>query len=111
MIRFVFYYAAKHFEQQSGDNGCIKCVVKGAELVLWCIEKICDYLNESAFAYQAVTGDAFFDSAWSMFLLQLKNMSQFAFANTITKVFILFGKIAIMGTNMLSCYALMKFAF
>jgi len=46
-----------------------------------------------------------------MFLLQLKEMSQFAFANTIAKVFILFGKIAIMGTNMLSCYAIMKFIF
>jgi len=111
IIRFVFFYAAKHFEQQSGNNGCIKCVVKGAELVLWCIEKICDYLNESAFAYQAVTGDAFFESAWSMFLLQLKEMAQFAFANTIVKVFILFGKIAIMGTNLYTCYALMKFVF
>jgi hypothetical protein len=82
--------------------------VKCAECILLCIEKICDYLNESAFAYQAVTGENFCSSAWKMFLLQLKHMAKFSFANLIAKVFIFVGKIAITGANTISCYTLIK---
>lgn len=68
-IKIVFYYIAKKMESASGENAVIKCAVKCALCILNCIEKICDYMNESAYAYMAVTGKSFFPSAWEAFLL------------------------------------------
>jgi hypothetical protein len=44
-IRIVFMYLAKEAEKQSGDNAVVKGVVRCAECVLACIEKVCDYIN------------------------------------------------------------------
>lgn len=86
-------------------------IVACAACVLACIEKICDYINSSAYSYQAVSGDSFCTSAWNAFLLQIKHMAEFAFANLIAKVFILLGKIGITAGNMVSCYYIMKLIF
>lgn len=50
-IRIVFVYIAQQIEEASGDNQAVKYVVACAECVLACIEKICDYINEAAYAY------------------------------------------------------------
>lgn len=107
MIRAIFYYIARKAEESSGDNCAVKYIVRCAECVLWCIEKICDYINSSALAYQAVTGDSFCDSAWDMLLLQIKYVGTFSFANFFAKVFIFMGKVSITGANLYTCYALM----
>jgi len=99
-IRIVFVYAAQKLEKQSGNNPVVKYAVRCAHCILACLEKICDYLNEAAYAYMAVTGDGFCTSAWNGFLLNVKHMLKFAFANTIAKVFIFIGKIAITVCNM-----------
>jgi len=108
-IKIVFYYLAKQLEKQSGDNPAVQAGVKCALCLLNCIEKICDYLNESAFCYMAVTGDHFLSSAWSGFLLNLKHGLKFMFANAIAKVFIAIGKVGIVVGNLFTLYLLMKF--
>lgn len=108
-IRLVFLYLAKEAQKQSGDNAVVKGIVRAAECVLACIEKICDYINQAAYAYQAVSGDSFCSSAWNAFLLNVKHMAKFAFANLIAKVFILIGKVAITGGNMISLYYIIKY--
>lgn len=108
-IRFTLYYLAKKLEKASGDNKAIKYVVACAQCVLACIEKICDYLNEAAFCYQAATGKSFCSAAWNGFLLNLKHGAKFIFANVIAKVFIFIGKIGIVVTNVITLYYLMDF--
>lgn len=108
-IKYVFYYLAKKLEKQSGDNAAVKAFVACATCILNCIERICDYLNESAFCYMAVTGDHFLSSAWSGFLLNLKHGLKFAFANMIAKVFIFVGKIGIVAANCFTLYFLMGY--
>ena len=110
-IRITVMYAAKQAEKQSGDNAVVKQMVACAQCILACIEKICDYINESAYAYQAVTGDAFCKAAWNAFMLQLKHMVKFSFAQLIAKVFILLGKVGITAGNMVSCYYIMLLVF
>lgn len=107
-IKIVFYYLAKKAEKSSGDNPAVKALVACAGCILNCIERICDYLNEAAFCYMAVTGDHFLSSAWSGFLLNLKHGLKFAFANMIAKVFIFVGKIGIVVANLFTLYLLMK---
>ena len=98
-------------EKAGGDNAAIKKMVACAQCILACIEKICDYINESAYAYQAVSGDSFCWSAWKAFLLQLKHMMKFALAQIIAKVFMFIGKLGITALNMVSCYYIMKIVF
>lgn len=66
-------------------------------------------MNEAAFCYMAVTGDNFCPSAWKGFLLNLNHGLQFAFANSIAKVFILLGKLGIVAANCFTCFFIMKF--
>lgn len=103
-IKIVFLYAAQKFAKASGENVIAKTVVKVGMCVLSCIERVCDYINSSAYAYIAVSGKGFCHSALSAFLLQLKHLTKFAFANLIAKVFIFIGKIAITAAN---CYSLL----
>lgn len=108
-IKFIFYQISKKLEEQAGENPAVKCAVGCAKCLLNCIEKICDYLNEAAFCYMAVTGDGFLESAWNGFLLNLKHGLEFAFANTIAKVFIFIGKLGIVATNCFTLFMLMKY--
>lgn len=108
-IKYIFYNMAKKMQKVQGDNGCIKCIVGCGTCILNCIERVCDYLNEAAFCYMAVTGDSFLSSAWSAFLLNLKHGMKFAFANSIAKLFIFIGKIGIVVANCFSLYFLMMY--
>jgi hypothetical protein len=101
-IRIIFVYLAQQAEKASGDNAGVKFLVKVAQCILACIEKICDYINDSAYAYMAVSGENFCTSAWNGFLLNIKHMLKFSFANLIAKIFILLGKVAIVAANMAS---------
>lgn len=73
-----------------------------------CLEKICDYINSAAFAYMAVSGEGFCKSAWDGFLLNVKHLLKFSFANLIAKVFILLGKVGITVANCFSLMFIMK---
>jgi hypothetical protein len=84
-------------------------IIACAGCILKCIEKICDYLNAAAFAYMAISGDSFCSSAWNGFLLNIKHILKFSFANFIAKIFILLGKVAITVTNLFFLYFMMNF--
>lgn len=107
-IKFIFLYLAKKAEKATGGNKLIKAVVCVAECILSCIEKICDYVNQSAFAYIAITGDGFCEGAWKGFLLNVKHMLAFTFANYIAKIFILLGKVALVVVNCFTLVFIMK---
>lgn len=108
-IKYVFYYLSKKAEKLGGDNPAVKCMVGCATCILNCIEKIVDYLNESAFCYMAVTGESFLSSAWNGFLLNLKHGVKFVFANMIAKCFIFLGKVGITIGNCFSLFFIMKY--
>ena len=107
-IKFIFLYLAKKAEKASGGNKLIKAVVCVAECILSCIEKICDYVNQAAFAYIAITGDGFCEGAWKGFLLNVKHMLAFTFANYIAKIFILLGKVALVVVNCFTLVFILK---
>ena len=86
----------------------MKLIIAIADCIMRCIEKVVDYINESAFAYMAVSGDGFCSSAWSGFLLNIKHLMKFSFANGIAKVFMFLGKAAITVGNCFSLYFIMK---
>ena len=107
-IKYVFYFLAKRLVQCTGENKCLKNIVKCATCCLGCVEDVCEYLSETAFCYQAVSGESFFESAKKAFLLNLKHGVKFAFAQFIAKVFIFLGKIAITVGNIFSLLFIMN---
>ena len=107
-IRIVFLYVAQQAAKQSGDNAAVKAIIACGDCILRCIEKICDYINTSALAYMAISGDSFCSSAWNGFLLNVKHMLKFSFANFIAKIFTLLGKVGIVAANLFSLYIIMK---
>jgi hypothetical protein len=75
---------------------------------LKCIEKIVDYIQVAGFCYVAVSGDSFCSSCWSGFLLNVKHMAKFAFANFLAKIFMTLGKVALCVGNTFSLLFIMK---
>lgn len=108
-IKYCFYYFCKKIEKMSGDNPGVKCMVSCAKCLLECIERVVDYINESALCYMAVTGQWFCTSAWDGFLLNLKHGFKFFFANTLCKMFMFMGKVGITVSNCATCYLIMRF--
>lgn len=86
----------------------VKCLIKLAGCIIQCIEKICDYINKSAYSYMAVSGDGFCVSAWNGFLLNMKHAMKYAFANFLAQTFIFLGKLAIVFFNLVCVYFIMK---
>lgn len=106
-IRIVFMYFAKQAEKASGDNTMVKMVAACGASILKCIEDICDYINKSAYAYMAVTGENFCTCAWGGALLNLKHLFKFQMAMFLASAFILLGKLAIVFGNCYFCWFLM----
>lgn len=107
-IRIVVMTVAEQAQRASGDNQAVKIIVGCANCMLKCIEKICDYINQAAYAYMAVSGDSFCTSAWNGFLLNMKHGLKFAWANFLAGAFIVLGKIGLVFLNCFSCYMIMK---
>jgi hypothetical protein len=55
-----------------------------------------------------ISGENFCTSAWNGFLLNVKHLLAFYFANLIAKIFIFIGKLAIIALNCLSLYLIMS---
>ena len=77
------------------------CFFKCATAFLEYVERVTDYINESAYCYIAVTGDNFCTGALQAMFLKIKYMAVVAFATFLAKVFIFIGKVAIIVSNVL----------
>lgn len=108
VIRVIFYDISIKLSEMSGDNKLVGCIASCGNCCLGCIEKIVDYINTSAFSYMAITGESFCTSAWNCFLLNVKHLAKFAFANFIATIFIFLGKVAITAANCYTLYLLIK---
>lgn len=107
-IKICFLVVAEYAAQASGENPVVKVVIRIATCCITCLEKICDYINKSAYSYMAVSGDGFCKSAWNGFLLNMKHAMKFAFANFLAQCFILLGKLGIVVINLMFLYGLMS---
>lgn len=107
-IKLVFVYLAQSASSATGENMVTKVIIKCGLCYLEVLEKITDYINASAYAYMAVSGEGFCMSAWHGFLLQIKHLMKFAFANMIARMFIFIGKVGLTVANVFSLIFIMK---
>jgi hypothetical protein len=108
IIRVIVESMADQVER-GGDNVAVKVLACCARCCLRCFESIIEYINRIAFAYMAVSGEAYCTSAWHGFLLNLKHLHKFTWGVTLSNMFIFLGKVMITCANMLTCYLIMKY--
>jgi len=107
-VKIVFIYAARLAAKSGGENKVTACILKCGLCYITCLEKVTDYINEAAYAYMAVSGENFCMSAWNGFLLNVKHILKFSFANLIANVFIFVGKVGLTIGNIFSLIFIMN---
>lgn len=86
-----------------GKAQAIACVIN---VIICCIESYIDYIDHIAIAFMSVSGDPFCTSAWNGFLINLKHMAKFYFAQEIGGFFIFIGVVFITLINTLVFWGL-----
>ena len=93
-----------------GGNPAAKAIACVAQCLVRCLEDLIEYINRTAYAYMAVTGDGFCSSAWNGFLLNLKYCAKFYFAIQIAGMFVFMGILACTAANTGLGFLLMTYA-
>lgn len=98
MIKLIRFLAemAQGDKKEGGAGAVAQCICM---CIISCIESYLDYLNQMAIAFMAVSGDPFCTSAWNGFLINLKHMVKFYFAQDIGGFIIFMGVVFITLIN------------
>jgi hypothetical protein len=94
--------------EREGD-GAAKLIACIAKCCMACLESIIEHLSKVAYAYMAVSGDSFCESAWNGFVLNLKHLAKFIFALRIASLFVFMGVVTITCVNTATGWALCKY--
>lgn len=98
-------------EKNSGNNGVVACLGCLLKCCMGCLESLIEYINLNAYAYMAISGDAYCKSAWNGFMMNLKHLVKFYFADTLANMFVFMGILTIVALNGGSCYLIMIYGF
>lgn len=93
-------------DDEEGGNKILKCL----QCCCTCLDNCIEYLNKSAYAMIAISGDPYCKSAWNGFLMVLKHLYKFSFAEGLATFLIFFGQITICLLNVGTCFVFIKFA-
>ena len=96
ILRALVEQAARSEGRGGGVAAVIACC---AICLVRCMEDIIEYLNKISLAYMAISGESYCTSAWNGFLLNLKHLIKFYFAQTIAAWFVFLGFLFICGVN------------
>jgi hypothetical protein len=108
ILRFMVESAANSAEGE-GD-GIAKVIGCMARCIMWVLESLIEHLSKLAYAYMAVSGDSFCESAWNGFILNLKHLASFVFALRIAGLFVFMGVVSVTCVNTLVGYLLATYA-
>lgn len=108
IFRFIVETAASSAERDG--EGAAKAIACLARCLMRCLEALIEHLSKLAYAYMAVSGDSFCESAWNGFILSLKHFAPFIFALRIASMFVFMGVVSITCVNTLVGYLLATYA-
>jgi len=93
-------------DKKGGLVVLIACLLK---CFVSCLERLIEYLNTMAYAFMAISGDPYCKSAWSGFILNLKHLIKFYFADVLASMFVFIGMLAVAALNAGSCYLILRY--
>jgi hypothetical protein len=96
ILRFIVETLAEADGEGDRVKKLIACIAK---CCMACLESLIEHLTNTAYAYMAVSGDSFCESAWNGFIINLKHLAKFVFALQISSLFVFMGVIAITCVN------------
>merc|ERR1711998_382741 len=96
-------------EEKGGENGIVVLIGCLLKCCVGCLESLIEYLNTTAYAFMAISGDPYCKSAWNGFLLNLKHLIKFYFADILASMFVFIGMLAISALNAGSCFLILKY--
>ena len=108
-IRGSLLKVAETMERTTGNVPCFVAVACCGNQCLSWFEKYLDYINGQAFAYIAVSGDPYCESAMNNWLINLKYTFKFGYANFFGSMLTNLGKFCVTLLNCLSCIFVMKY--
>merc|ERR1719230_2306642 len=109
ILRVIVDAVVNAAEKKGGENGIVVLIGCLLKCCVGCLESLIEYLNTTAYAFMAISGDPYCKSAWNGFLLNLKHLVKFYFADTLAGMFVFIGILTIVGLNGGSCYLIMKY--
>lgn len=109
MLRVLVDAVVNASENKSGNNGIVVLVGCLLRCFVSCLENLIEYLNTMAYAFMAISGDPYCKSAWNGFLLNLKHLIKFYFADILASMFVFIGMLAICALNAGSCFLILKY--
>merc|ERR1711998_732274 len=62
-------------EEKGGENGIVVLIGCLLKCCVGCLESLIEYLNTTAYAFMAVSGDSYCKSAWNGFLLTIVGLN------------------------------------
>jgi len=95
----------------AGDDGAAACIACIAKCLISCIESAIEWLNTCAYCMTAITGDNYCAGAWGGFMMYLKHLLKFYFAQYIASAFIWLGMIGTVAGNCGLCWLMMSMVF
>ena len=78
LARYVMMYVDEKTSQLQKDNRAVKILMVAIHCLMWCLEKICRYITETAYILIAIEGRGFCVSAWRSFQLLYTNSLRIA---------------------------------
>jgi len=109
LLRVVVDAVTNASEKNNGNNGLVVLVGCLLRCFVRCLENLIEYLNTMAYAFMAISGDKYCKSAWSGFILNLKHLVKFYFADILASMFVMIGMLAISALNAGSCYLILRY--
>lgn len=108
-LRLIVEMVMSAAEKKDGQNAILCIVGCLLRCCVSCLESLIEYLNTTAYAFMAISGDSYCKSAWNGFLLNLKHLIKFYFADTLAGMFVFIGMLCIVGLNGGTCYLIMRY--
>lgn len=106
VIRVIVESSVRQNRRGGNVVGAILAIL--AMCLVRCLEDIVNYMNKVSLAYMAITGEPYCTSAWNGFLLNLKHLGKFYYAQMLGRYFMLIGYLAIMAINSGVFYLILK---
>lgn len=111
VLRIIVDTLADAAEKNNQGNAGVMCLACLLKCCMGCIENLIEYINLNAYAYMAISGDPYCKSAWNGFMMNLKHLVKFYFADMLAGMFVFMGILCIIALNGGSCYLIMKYGF
>lgn len=109
MLRVLVDSITNASEKNNGNNGLVVLVGCLLRCFVRCLENLIEYLNLMAYAFMAISGDPYCKSAWSGFIINLKHLVKFYFADILARMFIFIGMLAIAALNAGTSYLILRY--